>query len=193
MAHIHGESIDEIMLEAELRMEKAVDDLGREMAAVRTGRASINLLDPIKVNYYGTPTLLNQMATLSTPDPGTITIQPWDTGQIRAIEKAIHASDLGINPTNNGKLIRLSIPPLTEDRRKKLVKQLHEIVEQHRVAVRNVRRDANEAVKILEKNKTISEDDSQKSHQDVQKLTDSVIKTINEAGSKKEKEILEIG
>ncbi len=193
MAHIHGESIDEIMLEAELRMDKAVDDLGREMATIRTGRASVNLLDLIKVNYYGTPTPLNQMATLATPDPGTITIQPWDAGQIRAIEKAIHVSDLGINPTNNGKLIRLSIPPLTEERRKHLVKQLHDIVEQHRVAVRNVRREANEAVKALEKNKTVSEDESKKSHQDVQKLTDAMIKTINAAGAKKEKEILEIG
>ncbi len=193
MAHIHGESIEEIMLEAELRMDKAVDDLGREMATIRTGRASVNLLDPIKVNYYGALTPLHQMATLATPDPVTITIQPWDAGQIRAIEKAIHASALGINPTNNGKLIRLSIPPLTEERRKKLVKQLHDIVEQHRVAVRNVRRDANEAVKALEKNKLVSEDDSKKSHQDVQKLTDAMIKAINEAGLIKEKEILEIG
>ena len=193
MSHIHGESIDEIMLEAELRMEKAVSDLGREMASVRTGRASVNLLDPIKVDYYGTLTPLNQMATLTTPDPGTVTIQPWDAGQIRAIERAIQASDLGINPTNNGKLIRLSIPPLTEERRRQLVKKLHDIVEQHRVAVRNVRREANEAVKTLEKNKTVSEDESKKSHQDVQKLTDSMIQAINEAGAKKEKEILEIG
>lgn len=193
MSHIHGESIDEIMLEAELRMEKAVTDLGREMASVRTGRASVNLLDPIKVDYYGTLTPLNQMATLTTPDPGTVTIQPWDAGQIRAIEKAIQASDLGINPTNNGKLIRLSIPPLTEERRRQLVKKLHDIIEQHRVAVRNVRREANEAVKTLEKNKTVSEDESKKSHQDVQKLTDSMIQAVNEAGAKKEKEILEIG
>lgn len=193
MSHIHGESIDEIMLEAELRMEKAVSDLGREMASVRTGRASVNLLDPIKVDYYGTLTPLNQMATLTTPDPGTVTIQPWDAGQIRAIERAIQASDLGINPTNNGKLIRLSIPPLTEERRRQLVKKLHDIVEQHRVAVRNVRREANEAVKTLEKNKAVSEDESKKSHQDVQKLTDSMIQSINEAGAKKEKEILEIG
>ena len=193
MSHIHGESIDEIMLEAELRMEKAVKDLGREMASVRTGRASVNLLDPIKVDYYGTLTPLNQMATLAVPDPGTITIQPWDAGQIRAIEKAIQASDLGINPTDNGKLIRLSIPPLTEERRRQLVKQLHDIVEQHRVAVRNVRREANEAVKTLERNKAVSEDESKKSHQDVQKLTDSLVQAINEAGAKKEKEILEIG
>lgn len=193
MSHIHGESIDEIMLEAELRMEKAVKDLGREMASVRTGRASVNLLDPIKVDYYGTLTPLNQMATLAVPDPGTITIQPWDAGQIRAIEKAIQASDLGINPTDNGKLIRLSIPPLTEERRRQLVKQLHDIVEQHRVAVRNVRREANEAVKTLERNKAVSEDESKKSHQDVQKLTDSMVQAINEAGAKKEKEILEIG
>lgn len=193
MSHIHGESIDEIMLEAELRMEKAVTDLGREMASVRTGRASVNLLDPIKVDYYGTLTPLNQMATLTTPDPGTVTIQPWDAGQIRAIEKAIQASDLGINPTNNGKLIRLSIPPLTEERRRQLVKKLHDIIEQHRVAVRSVRREANEAVKALEKNKTVSEDESKKSHQDVQKLTDSMIQSVNEAGAKKEKEILEIG
>lgn len=193
MTHIHGESIDEIMLESESRMDKAVDDLGREMAAIRTGRASINLLDLIKVNYYGTLTPLNQMATLTTPDPGTIAIQPWDAGQIGPIEKAIQISDIGIHPINDGKLIRLSIPPLTEERRKSLVKKLHGIVEQHRVAVRNIRRDANEAIKSLEKNKTISKDGGQDAHQDVQKLTDTMVEAINTAGSKKEKEILEIG
>ncbi len=193
MAHIHGEDIDEIMLEAESRMDKAVDDLGREMTTIRTGRASISLLDPIKVDYYGTLTPLNQMSTITTPDPATIAIQPWDASQIGAIEKAIQISDLGINPNNDGKLIRLTIPALTEERRKELVKKLYGIVEHHRVAVRNIRRDANEAVKTLEKDKSISEDESKKAHQDIQKLTDNMIKAVDEAGSKKEADVLEIG
>lgn len=193
MTHIRGESIEEIKAEAQSRMEKSLHDLSRSMASIRTGRASIALLDPIKVDYYGTSTPLSQMATLSTPSPTSLAIQPWDVTQIEAIEKAIRASDIGINPANDGKVIRLAMPPLTQERRKDLVKLLHKEVEQHRVAVRNIRRDANEAVKQLEKDKAISEDEGRRGRDEMQKLTDRCISDVNEAGEVKEKEILEIG
>lgn len=193
MTHIHGESVQEIKAEAESRMAKSVSDLSRAMSTIRTGRASIALLDPIKVDYYGTLTPLNQMATLSTPSSTSLAVQPWDVTQIGAIEKAILGSDLGINPVNDGKIIRLAIPPLTKERRRELVRLLHKIVEQHRVAVRNIRRDANEAVKRLEKDKSISEDESRRGHDEMQKVTDTCIKEINEAGALKEKEVMEIG
>src|ERR1700680_1911186 len=143
-------------------MDKAVTDLQHNMAAIRTGRASVNLLDHIRVDYYGTPTPLNQLANLHVPEPSMITLQPWDTSQIGAIEKAIRSSDLGLNPGNDGKLIRVPIPPLTTERRKDLVKKLNHIAEDHRVALRNVRRDANEHVKKLMKDKLISEDDERR-------------------------------
>lgn len=193
MTHIHGESVQEIKAEAQSRMAKSVGDLSRAMSTIRTGRASIALLDPIKVDYYGTLTPLNQMATLSTPSSTSLAVQPWDVTQIGAIEKAILGSDLGINPVNDGKIIRLAIPPLTKERRRELVRLLHKIVEQHRVAVRNIRRDANEAVKRLEKEKSISEDESRRGHDEMQKVTDACIKEINEAGALKEKEVMEIG
>lgn len=193
MTHIHGETVAEVKAEAQVRMGKAVADLSRSMATIRTGRASIALLDPIKVDYYGTPTPLSQMATLSTPSSTSLAIQPWDVSQIAAIEKAIRISDLGINPTNDGKIVRLTIPALTQERRKELVRLLHKVVEQHRVGVRNIRRDANEAIKRLEKDKAISEDEHRRGHDEIQKVTDACIKEINEAGELKEKEILEIG
>ncbi len=193
MTHIHGENVAEVNTEASARMEKSVRDLSRAMSTIRTGRASIALLDPIKVDYYGTLTPLSQMATLATPNSTTLTIQPWDVTQLGAIEKAIRLSDLDINPANDGKIIRLAIPPLTQERRKDLVKRLHDVVEQHRVAVRNIRRDANEAVKQLEKGKAISEDEGKRGHDLIQEATDAAIKRINEAGAAKEKEILEIG
>lgn len=192
MTHMHGETIAEIKDEAQARMGKSIDDLSRALAAIRTGRASIALLDPIKVDYYGTPTPLNQIATLATPNSTTLTIQPWDVSQIRAIETAIRASDLGINPANDGKLIRLVIPPLTQERRKELVKRLHKVVEQHRIAVRNIRREANDAVKKLEKGKSISEDESKRGLDQMQKITDASIQEINKAADLKEKEILEL-
>ena len=192
MTHIQGETVAEIKEEAEWRMSKSVDDLGRAMGTIRTGRASLALLDPIKVDYYGTLTPLNQMATLATPNSTSITIQPWDVSQIGSIERAIRASDLGINPANDGKIIRLAIPPLTQERRKELVRLLHKVVEQHRVAVRNIRRDANEAVKKLEKAKAISEDESKRGLEQMQKITDAAIREINQAGELKETEILEI-
>ncbi len=193
MTHIHGESVAEVSAEAGAKMEKSIRDLSRAMSTIRTGRASIALLDPIKVDYYGTPTPLNQMATLATPDSTTLTIQPWDLTQLGPIEKAIQLSDLGINPANDGRVIRLTIPPLTQERRRELVKRLHDVVEQHRVAVRNIRRDANEALKQLEKDKSISEDESKRGHELTQKSTDAAIARINEAGTAKEREILEIG
>ena len=193
MTHIHGETVKEIKSEAQSRMAKSVTDLSRAMSTIRTGRASIALLDPIKIDYYGTLTPLNQMATLSTPSSTSLAIQPWDVTQIGTIEKAIRSSDLGINPVNDGKVIRLAIPPLTKERRQELVRLLHKVVEQHRVAVRNIRRDANDAVKRLEKDKSISEDESRRGHDELQKVTDDSIKEINEAGDLKEKEIMEIG
>jgi len=185
-------SVKEIDAHIKSRMDKAVNDLQHEMAAIRTGRASVNLLDHIRVDYYGTPTPLNQVANLHVPEPSLITIQPWDVSQIGPIEKAIRSSDLGLNPANDGKLIRLPIPPLNEERRKELVKRLHAIAEDHRVAVRNIRRDGNEAVKKLLKDKKITEDDDRKAHDEVQKLTDAHMQKLDQAVKTKEKEILEI-
>ena len=193
MSTIHGETTKQVETEAKSRMNKALGDLHREMATIRTGRASPTILEGVRVSYYGTPTPLNQLANMSVPEPSLIMIQPWDVSQIGAIEKAILASDLGLNPANDGKVIRLAIPALTEERRKELVKHLHHMVEQHRVAVRNVRRDANEHLKHLEKDKKISEDDHHRSHDSIQKLTDSLIARLDEAGKAKEAEILEIG
>jgi ribosome recycling factor len=192
MTHIQGETVADVKAEARARMRKSIDDLGRSMATIRTGRASIALLDPIKVDYYGTRTPLNQMATLATPDSTTLTIQPWDVSQIGAIEKAVRISDLGINPANDGKIIRLAIPPLTKERRRVLVRQLHKIVEQHRVAVRNIRREANLAVKKLEKAKSISEDDCKRGLNEIQQVTNASVKEMDKAGNVKEREILEI-
>jgi ribosome recycling factor len=186
------QSVKEVEVSLKVRMEKAVSDLQHEMASIRTGRASLGILDHIRVDYYGTPTPLNQVANLHVPEPSLITIQPWDVSQIGPIERAIRTSDLGLNPANDGKVIRLPIPPLTEERRKELVKKLHGIAEHHRVAVRNVRRDGNEAVKKLLKDKKITEDEDKKAHDDTQKLTDSYMAKIDQAAKNKEKEILEI-
>src|SRR5579871_2341906 len=177
---------------AKTRMEKVLTDLQHEMAAIRTGRASLAIFDNIKVDYYGTPTPLNQLANLHVPEPTLITIQPWDVSQIAAIEKAIRAADLGLNPGNDGKLIRVPIPPLTEERRKELVKKLHHIAEDHRVAMRNVRRDANENVKKLVKDKIISEDEDRRAHEEIQKLTEASIQKLDQAAKAKEKEIMEL-
>ena len=177
---------------AKSRMEKVLADLQHDMAGVRTGRASVSLLDNVRADYYGTPTPLNQMATLHVPEPTLITLQPWDVSQIGAIEKAIRAADLGLNPGNDGKLIRVPIPPLTEERRKDLVKKLHHIAEDHRVALRNIRRDGNESVKKLLKDKLISEDDERRALEEMQKLTDGYTQKLDQAAKVKEKEILEI-
>jgi ribosome recycling factor len=182
----------EIEAQARSRMDKVLSDLQHEMAGVRTGRASVNLLDNVKADYYGTPTPLNQMATLHVPEPSMITVQPWDVSQIGAIEKAIRVSDLGLNPSNDGKLIRVPIPALTEERRKDLVKKVHHIAEDHRVALRNVRRDSNEHLKKLLKDKLISEDEERRALDETQKLTDSYIAKLDQAVKGKEKEVLEI-
>ena len=185
-------TVKEVETNAKTRMEKALADLQHDMAGVRTGRASVNLLDNVRADYYGTPTPLNQMATLHVPEPSLITVQPWDVSQIGVIEKAIRSADLGLNPANDGKIIRVPIPPLTEERRKELVKKLHHIAEDHRVAMRNVRRDANENVKKLLKDKIISEDDDRRAHEEIQKLTDGSIQKLDQAAKTKEKEIMEL-
>jgi ribosome recycling factor len=185
-------SIKEAEANGRTRMEKALSDLQHEMASIRTGRASLGILDHIRVDYYGTPSPLNQIANLHVPEPSLITIQPWDVSQIGPIEKSIRASDLGLNPSNDGKVIRLPIPPLTEERRKELVKRLHAVAEHHRVSVRNIRRDVNEGLKKLLKDKKITEDDEKKALDETQKLTDSYMQKIDQAAKTKEKEILEI-
>src|SRR5215472_1992137 len=191
-AAITFKTVKEIEASAKTRMEKALADLQHDMVGVRTGRASVSLLDNVRADYYGTPTPLNQLATLHVPEPSMITVQPWDVSQIGVIEKAIRSADLGLNPGNDGKLIRVPIPPLTEERRKELVKKLHHIAEDHRVAMRNVRRDANENVKKLLKDKAISEDEDRRAHDEIQKLTDGSIQKLDQAAKTKEKEILEI-
>lgn len=185
-------SVKEIEANARVRMDKAISDFQHGMATIRTGRASVSLLDNIRVDYYGTPTPLNQLANLHVPEPGMITVQPWDMSQIGAIEKAIRTSDLGLNPANDGKLIRLPIPPLTQDRRKDLVKRLHGVAEDHRVAIRNIRRDCNDNVKRLSKDKKITEDDDRRAHEDMQKLTDSYMQKLDQAARAKETEIMAI-
>src|SRR5579864_4070503 len=185
-------TVKEIETSARTRMEKALADLQHDMAGVRTGRASVSLLDNVRADYYGTPTPLNQLATLHVPEPTLITVQPWDVSQIVAIEKAIRSSDLGLNPGNDGKIIRVPIPALTEERRKEIVKRLHHIAEDHRVAMRNVRRDANEQLKKLLKDKLISEDEERRALEEMQKLTDGSIQRLDVSAKAKEKEIMEI-
>ncbi len=185
-------SVKEVESAAKARMEKAVTDLQHAMASIRTGRASVSIFDNLKVDYYGTPTPLNQLANLHVPEPTMITIQPWDVSQIGAIDKAIRSSDLGLNPANDGKIIRVPIPPLTEERRKEIVKRLHHVVEDHRVAMRNIRRDANEHLKKLLKDKAISEDEERRALDEIQKMTDGYIGKIDTAAKAKEKEILDI-
>jgi ribosome recycling factor len=183
--------IAETYEETRERMGKTVVALKSEFKKVRTGRASLALLDGIRVDYYGTPTPLNQMASLAVPESRLITIQPWDVSVIKEIEKALLKSDLGLTPSNDGKLIRIAIPPLTEERRKELVKIVHKMSEEHKVAIRNIRRDANELLKGFKKDGDISEDEAFKAQDQVQKITDEHIKLIDEVFQEKEKEILE--
>lgn len=185
--------IKEALAEAKTRMGRALEDLRQELATLRTGRASVALLDHVKVEYYGTPTPLNQVATLGVPEPSLLTVQPWDASLIGAIDKAIRSSDLGLNPVNDGKILRVPIPALTEERRKELVKHHHKVLENHRTAVRNIRRDTNDRLKKLLKDKAISEDDERRALDDVQKLTDEIIEKLEAQGKSKEKEILEMG
>jgi ribosome recycling factor len=179
-----------LLKDLETRMTMALDALGREFASVRTGRASTALLDPIRVDYYGTPTAINQMASVSVPDARTLAIQPWEANQLHAIEKAIMKSDLGVTPVNDGKIVRLTMPPLTEERRKQLAKNVAKMAEDGRVAIRNLRREANDKLKSMAKDKKVSEDDERRGHDQIQKTTDKFIAKVDELLRKKEQEIL---
>ncbi len=183
---------NEIVAGVQQRMKAAVDDFRRKLAAVRTGRASLALLDGIQVNYYGTPTPVNQVAKLSVPEATLITAQPFDPSTISAIEKAIQASDLGLNPSNDGKLIRIPIPPLTEERRKQLVKKVHALREEAKTAVRLVRRDANDEIKQLERDGERPEDEARRTLDEVQKATDRHAAEIDQVAQSKERELLEV-
>ena len=173
-------------------MEAVIEDLKRRLANIRTGRATVGLLDGIMVDYYGVPTPLSQMASVNVPEPQMLTVQPWDASQLGSIEKAISAANLGINPSNDGKLIRLPIPPLTEERRRQLAKQVHEIAEDHKIAVRKVRHDSNDMLKSMFKDKEISEDDERYGLDEVQKLTNTYVARIDELAKTKEKEIMSV-
>jgi ribosome recycling factor len=190
MAAIPG--LKDIYLQLKTRMDKAVEDFRKAMAATRTGRASVHMLDSVNVDYYGTAMPLNQIAQVHAPEAQLITVQPFDPTALSAIEKAIRTADLGLNPMNDGKLIRIPVPPLTEERRKDMVKHLHKILEEHRTAVRNIRRDGNEAIKKALKDKKITEDEEKRAMEEIQKLTDGEIKKMEDMSKAKEKEILEI-
>ncbi|MBI4444897.1 MAG: ribosome recycling factor [Acidobacteria bacterium] len=182
----------DILAESRRRMEKTIGDLGGELAAIRTGRASVHLLDHVTVNYYGTPTPINQVATLHVPEPTMITVQPWDISQIHHIEKALLASDLGITPSNDGRVIRIPIPSLTQERRQALARHLGKVAEEHRTAIRQIRRDSNEKLKKMLKEKQISEDDEFRGVEEIQHLTNDYIQKIDALARQKEKEILEV-
>jgi ribosome recycling factor len=174
------------------RMDKAVDDFRKALVSTRTGRASVHMLDSVLVEAYGSQMPLNQVATVHTPEPQLITVQPYDPTQLSAIEKSIRAAELGLNPMNDGKIIRVPIPPLTEERRKDMVKHLHKVLEDHRTAVRNIRRDGNDAIKKALKDKKITEDEEKRATQEIQKLTDDEIKKMEDMCKMKEKEVMEI-
>jgi ribosome recycling factor len=180
------------MSQAKVRMEKAVEDFRKELSGVRTGRANVSLLDHIRVDYHGTPMPVNQLGTLNVPDATMIVIAPWDPSAVPLIDKAIRTSDLGLNPASDGKVLRVPIPALTEDRRKDMVKHIHKVLENHRTAVRNIRRDIKEAVEKLEKEKKISEDEKKRTLDELEKLTHSETKKIEDLSAMKEKEVMEI-
>jgi len=184
--------VTDIFEDAERRMQKAVEALKQDLTAVRTGRASAALLERISVDYYGAPTPINQVATISVPDSRQLVIQPWDRKLLTDIEKAIQKSDLGINPNNDGQVIRLAIPPLNEERRREMVKAVHKKLDEHKVAVRNIRRDVHDKLRDREKKKEISEDELKRSTERLQKLTDRFIDEMEKVGKTKEQEILEV-
>src|SRR5208337_885224 len=190
MAAIAG--LKETYAQLKTRMDKAVEDFRKAMAGVRTGRASVHMLDSVSVDYYGSQMPLNQVAQVHAPEPQLITVQPFDASQLGAIEKAIRSGDMGLNPMNDGKLIRVPVPPLTQERRQDMVKLLHRVLEEHRTAVRNIRRDGNDAIKKALKDKKISEDEEKRSLDEIQKLTDGEIKKMEEMSKAKEKEVMEI-
>jgi ribosome recycling factor len=180
------------LAQARTRMEKAVEDFRKELGGVRTGRANTALLDSVRVDYHGTPMPINQLGTLNVPDAATIVISPWDPAAVALIDKAIRLTDLGLNPTNDGKVVRVPIPALTEDRRKDMVKHIHKVLENHRTAIRNIRRDIKEGVEKLEKDKKISEDERKRSLDELEKVTHSETKKIEDLSAAKEKEVMEI-
>ena len=180
------------MAAAKTRMEKAVEDFRKELATLRTGRANASLLDSIRVDYHGTPMPVNQLGSLTVPDPMMIVISPWDPSVVPLIDKAIRTSDLGLNPTNDGKVVRVPIPSLTEDRRKELVKHLHKVLENHRTALRNVRRDLKEAIEKLEKDKKISEDEKKRALDELEKLSHAETKKMEDLSAIKENEVMQI-
>ena len=182
----------EAIAAARTRMEKAVDDFRKELATVRTGRANASILDNVRVDFYGTPTPVNQVGTVTVPEPTMLVISPWDPSVVALLDKAIRASDLGLNPTNDGKVVRVPIPAPTEERRRELVKHIHKVLENHRTAVRNVRRDIKEAIDKLEKDKKISQDEQKRSLEELEKLTHSETKKIEDLSAMKEKEVMEI-
>ena len=184
--------IKDILNSAESRMRGAIQVLHDDLAAIRTGRASPGLVEKLQVEYYGTPTALMQLASISVPEPRTLTIKPFDPSTLKVIEKTIQASDLGLNPNNDGKVIHLNLPPLTEDRRRDLVKHVHHRLEESRIAVRNIRRDIHNDMRDFEKEKLVSEDELKRGEDDLQKLTDRFIEEIAELGKKKEAEIMEV-
>src|SRR5882762_3056519 len=185
-------STRDAMAAAKTRMEKAVDDFRKDLATLRTGRANTSLLDSIRIDYHGTPMPVNQLGTVTTPEPTMIVVSPWDPSAVPLIDKAIRTTDLGLNPTNDGKVVRVPIPALTEDRRKDLVKQLHKVLENHRTAVRNVRRDLKEAIEKLEKEKKISEDEKKRSLDELEKVSHAETKKIEDLSAAKEKEIMQV-
>jgi ribosome recycling factor len=190
MAAVPG--LKETYIQLKTRMDKAVEDFRKALVGTRTGRASVHMLDSVLVEAYGSQMPLNQVATVHAPEPQLITVQPYDPSQLAAIEKAIRGGELGLNPMNDGKIIRVPVPALTEERRKEMVKHLHKVLEDHRTAVRNIRRDGNDAIKKAMKDKKISEDEEKRSMDEIQKLTDGEIKKMEEMGKAKEKEVMEI-
>ena len=184
--------IEDVIKETKPRMEGAVEDFKRKLGNVRTGRATVGILDGVSIDYYGTPTPLNQVASISVPEPQLLLVSPWDTSQSNAIEKAIRNADLGLNPSNDGKAVRVPIPPLTQERRKQMAKQIHEIAEEHRTGIRNVRRDANERLKKMLKDKQISEDNERDGLEQIQKLTNGYVAKIDELMKHKEEEIMHV-
>lgn len=184
--------VKDVTKETKTRMEKAIEDFKHKIATVRTGRASTSLLDNITVEYYGSVMPLNQVATIHAPEPSLLTVAPFDPSLVNEIEKALRTSELGVNPSNDGKLIRIPIPPLTEERRKQMVKSVHEMAEDHKTAIRNIRRDANDKLKKALKEKTISEDEEKGGLDDVQKLTDAHVARISELAKHKEDEIMKV-
>ncbi|HMD18692.1 MAG TPA: ribosome recycling factor [Alloacidobacterium sp.] len=185
-------ALKDVQSQLKVRMEKAVHDFQANLASTRTGRASVGMLDQVKVDYYGTHTPINQLAQVTTPDANMIVIQPWDASVLGEIEKALRTSDLGFNPQNDGKILRVPVPPMTEERRREVVKHLNKVLEEHKTAVRNIRRDGNDLIKKAAKEKKISEDEEKRSLEEIQKLTDEEIKRMDEMSKRKEAEIMQV-